>query len=104
MQVCLWTITSVELSLYVVANGYGNSALHEAAHGGHAEVVSALLNAGANVHLTNHKGSTPLHFACFSEHADSETIVRQLLTAGADANASDHTGMTPLLVCCSQGR
>lgn len=87
-------------------NGYGNSALHEAAHDENPTAVDILLKAGAHVSIKNHKGSTPLHSLCYSEanKADGVRIAQALLDAGAEIDAEDKHHATPLLVCCTSGR
>ena len=68
------------------ATGDGLTAVHLAAQSGHASIIEALLNAGAEVDPTTRIGSyTPLHIA--SSQADS-AIVSLLLSAGADARAT----------------
>ena len=54
-----------------------------AAAEGHAAVVAALLEAGADVHAKLESGFTPVFFAAREGHID---VVRTLLEAGADVN------------------
>jgi ankyrin repeat protein len=73
----------------------GLSPLHLAARQGHAEVASALLDAGADI---NQRGTgdktTPLLIAIINGHFD---LAKQLLDKGADANLAQATnGVTPL--------
>lgn len=77
------------------ATGDGLTALHLAAQSGHAGILEALLNAGAEVDPGTRIGSyTPLHIA--SSQADS-AIVSLLLNAGADAQAiTTNSHVTPL--------
>lgn len=91
----------------MTANGYGNTALHEAVqHGGPVALISLLLQSGANVSLRNHKGSEALHFLCYGSNPALQTIeiARELISAGADINSRDNRGATPILVCASSGR
>ena len=78
-----------------LARGDGMTALHMAALEGHADVVSALLEAGAEVGPTTRIGAyTPLHLASQGGHA---AVVRALLDDGADATlATTNSGATPL--------
>jgi ankyrin repeat protein len=61
---------------------------------GHAEVVRALLEHGAQVNSENNKGWTALRFAV---SMDETEILHVLLDAGADANIADHEGTTALM-------
>lgn len=63
-----------------------------AAYYGHSTVLYLLLNAGANIHIPNHKGQTPLHLACAQDHLD---CVRGLLQAGAKVDVRDNMGKVP---------
>ena len=84
----------------------GDSPLHWPAHNDHCEIITALLDAGADIEAdeTNCYGGKPLHWA--SEHAPA--AVALLLRRGADVNSrnlkadSDFFGMTPLLMNATQ--
>jgi ankyrin repeat protein len=73
----------------------GWTPLHLAAHFGHAELIAALLDKGANVDVasSNHMQNTPLHAAVAGQAAPA---VRLLLLRGANANARQHGGWTAL--------
>ena len=58
---------------------------------GNADVLEALLDAGANPNTPNPHGATPLHVAVFSR----PEFVPVLLARGADATARDMNGKTP---------
>jgi hypothetical protein len=81
----------------------GDTALHIAAAAYQAEVVRALIRAGADVHAGNRFGDEPLHAAAvgsprshlWNPSAQDETILC-LIEAGADPNAADKRGVTPL--------
>jgi ankyrin repeat protein len=51
---------------------------------GRVDIVRVLLDSGADVEITNHKGWTPLHIAAF--HGQLE-VCRSLLENGAEVNA-----------------
>ena len=81
----------------------------DAARCGSVEVFELLLNARADVLVTDEQGRTPLFHA--SEHGHVE-IVRILLDTRkkmenekdmVDPNTSDHWARTPLIAACSQG-
>lgn len=57
--------------------------LHQAAYGGHVEVVEMLLKAGATVDLRCGEGETALFMAVYKNRAD---VVQRLLEAGANAS------------------
>ena len=70
--------------------------LHCAVWKGHLEVVSTLLDAGADVNALNrndHWGNTPLHAAA---HANHTAIAQLLILRGASLDARDVNGRTPL--------
>ncbi|MEM9644871.1 MAG: ankyrin repeat domain-containing protein [Planctomycetota bacterium] len=84
----------------------GDSPLHWPAHNNHVEIVSMLIEAGADVEAdeVNWIGGKPLHWA--SEHAPD--TVRRLLEAGADVNGrnvrhgSTFYQVTPLIMNATQ--
>lgn len=84
-----------------IADIIGNTALHNAVlFWGDAEVVRAILGAGAMVDAVNHNGETPLLAAIRWSHyrhdedgpARVVSIVRELLSKGASAHAVDSNG------------
>ena len=84
----------------------GDTPLHWPAHENHAEIVSMLVDSGADVNADeiNWLGGKPLHWA--SEHAPDS--VRVLLKAGADVNGrnvkteSEFFRVTPLIMNATQ--
>lgn len=72
----------------------GETALHAACRGGHHEIVTVLLEAGAQVDPVDANGDTPLTMACLRGHLQA---VKVLLDAGADKDAVVvRSGYTPL--------
>jgi ankyrin repeat protein len=74
----------------------GSTPLHCAVWKGHPQVVTLLLEAGADVNARNendHWGTTPLHAAA---HANQASIAQLLIDRGANVNATDREGRTPL--------
>jgi ankyrin repeat protein len=59
-----------------------------------------LLLAGADIHVTDNTGSTPLHLATQSDLSKTLTL---LLKRGASASTKDNAGLTPLYYALSQG-
>ena len=75
--------------------------LHYAAWGNHKEVVSFLLDHGADInHHDNYKHATPVLYAC--EYGLVE-MVGYLLSRGGDLTISGEKGITPLMIACTNG-
>lgn len=79
--------------------GLGWTALMIATIEGRLEVVSTLLEHGAEVNAQNDQGWTALRFAVSMDDAE---ILRVLLDAGADANIPDQEGKTALMQAASE--
>ena len=71
-----------------LTNGAGDTLLMLAAYHGHHDVVSGLIESGADVNRVNDKGQTPLAGAVFKSHDD---VVRALIAAGADPDTGHPT-------------
>ena len=81
--------------------GDGVTALHWAARHGDADLVTALVAAGANPRATTLFGSyTPLHLAA---ERGSAAIAKALVAAGAPVDARTNTGATPLMLAAAAG-
>ena len=80
----------------------GITPLEWAARKGHAEVVKALLDNGADANVSRHvDGVTPLYIA--AQNGNTK-VVKLLLDNKADVNASRHTdGVTPLYIAALCG-
>src|SRR5437763_241635 len=84
----------------------GDTPLHWPSHNNYTEIISVLLDAGADIEADeiNCYGGKPLHWA--SEHAPA--AVRVLIERGADVNSrnkksdSQLHGMTPLIMNATQ--
>ncbi len=83
----------------------GETPLHWAAHNGHLEIVTALLDAGAGLEADEIGlyGGKPLHWA--AEHAPA--VVQRLLARGAAVDSrnlmpGEMLGFTPLIMCAKQ--
>jgi rhodanese-related sulfurtransferase len=65
------------------------------------ELVSELLEAGADLHAMNADGNQALWLACVGEATDN---IRLLIEAGIDIQHVNFTGATPLMFAASSGR
>ncbi|MCP4643145.1 MAG: ankyrin repeat domain-containing protein [bacterium] len=82
-------------------NHRGKTALHMALSSDHDEVISLLIERGADVNARDNTGMTPLHVVawyCVRKRAG------QLLEAGADIEAKDDFGATPLHIAAREER
>ena len=79
----------------------GTTALHWAVDKGDADVVDALLKAGANVQAANRYGVKPLSIAAENGNA---AVIGRLLNAGADPETSMPEGETVLMTAARSGR
>lgn len=66
---------------------------------GYGDIVTLLLDKGADVNARNAGGGTPLYVATYNRHLD---IVRLLLDRGAEINAASDVGFTPLMVAAER--
>lgn len=81
---------------------YGMSALQAAADGQHAEVVHALLEAGADPNISGGLlDETPLKMAATYGY---EAIVKSLIAAGAEVDTPDNAGVTALGMAANKAR
>jgi ankyrin repeat protein len=81
--------------------GDGVTALHWAARHADADIVSALLAAGANARAVTTFGSyTPLHLAA---ERGAATVIAALLRAASPVDARTITGATPLMLAATAG-
>jgi ankyrin repeat protein len=77
-----------------LADGKGDSLLLLAAYHGHAEMVRALLSAGADPGRRNVRGLSPLDGAAFKGEI---AVIEALLEGGADPSVAGPDGRTPLM-------
>lgn len=85
-------ITSEKINLQ---DSFGSSLLYIAAKNGDIELVTDILNKGADINITRIDGTTALHVAAAKGHAN---IVEFLLEKNADIKADIEEGSTPLHV------
>ncbi|KAF1685724.1 hypothetical protein B1992_11050 [Pseudoxanthomonas broegbernensis] len=79
----------------------GRTALHEAALAGHADIVAALLAAGADPHVRDVAGRTPWLEAA---RALRGGVLEHLLAAGVDVAAVDEEGRNALALAAAAER
>jgi ankyrin repeat protein len=89
-------LLAIDAQLVNARDNDGSTPLHCATWKGHFEVVTVLLDAGADVNAQNqngHWGTTPLHAAAHANHA---AIAQLLIERGAEVHAQDLDGKTPM--------
>ena len=69
--------------------------LHVSVAMGSEDMLSTLIEGGADVNVVNDTGQTPLHMAVKKSEA---SMVRRLLISGANVNAVNSMGDTPIMV------
>ncbi len=72
----------------------GITALHFIAVFKNPEMITILIQAGANVHARDKDGYTPLHLAASANQ--NPEIITILINAGSDVNVQSHNKETPL--------
>lgn len=89
----------------LITSIYDGTALIAAAHLGHHEVVSRLIEAGAPLDHVNNLGWTALIEAVVLGDGGPDHIktVKALVEAGADISIADRQGNTPLQLAVSRG-
>ncbi len=83
-----------------LADHQGRTPLHHCAGKGYADVMRALLDAGANVHVVDHLGRTPLEVAI---RAGKVQLVELLLERGARVS-EESSEQTPIFVAARAGQ
>lgn len=79
----------------------GMTALMQACRFGLADVAGTLIQAGADVNLTNNDGNNALWLACFSGDI---TTIEVLLAGGVNTDNQNVTGATALIYAASAGK
>ena len=77
--------------------------LMKAVENGDKDVVTFLIDHGANVTIKDKCGYTALHRACIIYHDCSPEVLSCLIENGADVNLSTDKNRTPLMTACEYG-
>ena len=77
--------------------------LMKAVENGDKDVVTFLIDHGANVTIKDKCGYTALHRACIIYHDCSPEVLSCLIENGADVNLSTDDNRTPLMTACEYG-
>ena len=93
-------IISLTVTVTKVAVMFGTP-LHQAALGGHKEVVLVLLDAGCPIDVVDRIGRNALHTATHCGHIE---LLGLLVEHGLDVNRGDAGGYTPLHLAAANGK
>ena len=85
------------------ADNYNCTPLMKAVENGDKDVVTFLIDHGANVAIKDKCGYTALHRACIIYHDCSPEVLSCLIENGADVNLSTDKNRTPLMTACEYG-
>lgn len=81
----------------------GTPALIIALKKGYTIIGRILINAGADINATDHRGMTPLLLSCGKFSNGNKEIAEMLINKGANINVRDLLGFTPLLLSLTGG-
>ena len=92
---CLLILLEAGADIHAPTSKSQSTPFHYAAERSHANVIAALIKAGAELNRGNAFGETPLHWACLRDDSHVEPVLL-LLRNGAAVNARTSQGRTPL--------
>ncbi|KAL5433594.1 hypothetical protein PMIN07_009971 [Paraphaeosphaeria minitans] len=78
-------------ALHALCEGFRDNHSNKSSPGDCRELITLLLDKGADVHQKEHEGNTALHFA-----VNTPVAVRVLINSGADVNAMNNSNEAPL--------
>jgi ankyrin repeat protein len=94
----------IEAGVWLDETDEGETALHWAVSRQHTEIVTMLLDAGADPNVPDNDGYTPLHdVAEMGDCPPVRTMREALLAAGADSSRREKNGRTPSDLAESMG-
>ena len=92
---CLLILLEAGADIHAPTSKSQSTPFHYAAERSHANVIAALIKAGAELNRGNAFGETPLHWACLRDDSHVEPVLL-LLRNGAAVNARTSQGRTHL--------
>jgi ankyrin repeat protein len=98
------TAALIKAGVWLDETDEGETALHWAVSRQHTEIVTMLLDAGADPNVPDNDGYTPLHdVAEMGDCPPVRTMREALLAAGADSGRREKNGRTPSELAESMG-
>jgi len=98
---CLKVLIAHHVPIDIPDEDFGFYPLHVAAYHCHPQVISVLLDCGADVKAVDPRGYTALSVASMS--VGDTTCMKMLLAAGSEIEATSKTGETPLYLASQSG-
>lgn len=96
---CIWLVNNgIDINK---TYDYGDTALHMAASNGQIDIVSSLLELGANIHANGFDGNSVLSSGVYS---DDPEMIAFLIENGAQLNVQNNMGQTELFVAANSLR
>ncbi|XP_045214346.1 serine/threonine-protein phosphatase 6 regulatory ankyrin repeat subunit B-like [Mercenaria mercenaria] len=80
----------------VNGNFYGKPVLHIGACYGHSDIVSELVNAGSDIHITDRCGEGIIHSILTSQLTSKGPLVRRVISLGANPLVKSSSGKFPI--------
>ena len=104
VQEVIFLVRKCNAFVDALGNRDGNTALHEAAYNGHANIVTFLLQNRADPNLVKFDGVGAIHLALVTKNpAGSVPVLKALLNGGANINLPNIEGLTALQLARSFG-
>jgi len=94
------SLVSAGADLNCIQDNHGLYALCVASLNGYTDIVSVLLNNGAQVEIRDRLGRTPLSCSAFNGHTE---CIGLIMGRGADVDAIDYSGQSPVSKAVEEG-